>query len=878
MLYVGNAGDGTISAYVIDQDSGFLTELLPRAPSPGVPTSVAIHPSGKFVYATNGGNPAAGVNGPSITAFSINPATGALEPLASLPLTPGTGPQGAAIDPAGKFLFVGNNGAGNVSVYSIDNSTGALSAVPGSPFAAPQGPNKVVVHPNGNFAYVAGSAAGQIAVYSIAGDGTLKQAPGSPFAARNNLFSMAMDSAGKFLFVTERQDAAVLVYSVNADTGALTQVGSPVPAGPGVTGVAADPTGKFLYVTTAGDGGAIVFRIGDTGALTQGRRSGVILGAFDAILDPSGKFLYIPGQQANAVAGLSIDANNGTLSQLPQPFFPAGAQPQRGAAILLYPPVLPPTSVDEAANLHSRALPGMANAGIAQGSRLLLSGKNIGPATTAFSDFPLGTELGGASVQIQSGDVTTAALIVGADNNSVDCVVPSNTPLGDATVTVTYKGRTTAPMPITIVQSSVGLRTLNKQGTGPAKAFAAPPDTVPRPDPALLQNPVTLSQSATPGQLVIVQATGLGAVTIDETLDLIQELSVPADVIVGNLVVPAIYELRVAVGGDYIAFKLPDETPEGCYVPIAIRTGGIVSNVATISVAKAGGSCSDQTGFTASDIDAAQKSGAIRMGIILLSHLDLGPFGTNDVAYGVFTRYDVNALMQAFSLGGSGDAIRSAFPIPPLGTCNVLSGTITRENDLFGTPVDRTPFQFLNAGPTINLNGPAKTFPLQAPGYQFSANSYVFIPGDYSVDNGTGSPAVGPFKAAMKLRPMLTWTNMADVTAPDRTQDLTVTWSGGASDQEFATIAGLSEANNRVTSGFLCTEKVAAGKFTVPSWVLSNLPKSGVFALDATTNVPGGIVGVGTASFPSAGRFTANGLDFGALMYEQTKTSLLLFQ
>src|SRR5438034_6379542 len=110
LLYVGNSGDDTISSYVIDQESGLLTELLPRVASTGSPSSVAIHPNGKFVYVTNSGNPNLGVNAPSIAAFSTNPGTGALTPLNSMSLAPGTGPQGATIDPSGKFLFVVHGG------------------------------------------------------------------------------------------------------------------------------------------------------------------------------------------------------------------------------------------------------------------------------------------------------------------------------------------------------------------------------------------------------------------------------------------------------------------------------------------------------------------------------------------------------------------------------------------------------------------------------------------------------------------------------------------------------------------------------------------------------------------------------------------------
>jgi hypothetical protein len=195
---------------------------------------------------------------------------------------------------------------------------------------------------------------------------------------------------------------------------------------------------------------------------------------------------------------------------------------------------------------------------------------------------------------------------------------------------------------------------------------------------------------------------------------------------------------------------------------------------------------------------------------------------------------------------------------------------------LFDTPPDPIPLQPLNAGPALNLNGPAGTAQLPAPDYSFKPDGNVITPGDYTVDNGAGTPAVGPFKAVLNLPPMVTWTNKDAFTSADRTQDLTVTWSGGNPDKEFALIAGLS-VNQQVTGGFLCAEKVAAGKFTVPAWVLSSIPKSDVLTQDGQP-VPGGILGIGTASFTNAGRFTATGLDFGVITYEQATLNLLLYQ
>jgi uncharacterized protein (TIGR03437 family) len=874
MLYVANNGNTTISAYVIDQENGLLTEVLPRAYTPGHPIAIAIHPSGKFAYATNGGDPAIG--GPNLAAFSIDPNTGALALLSNSPVPPGSSPQAVAIDPSGKFVLVGQTAANNIAVFSIDSQTGATTPVPGSPFTTPQGPNSIVVHPNGKFAYVSAAGAGQIAAFKLASDGTLAPLDGSPFAARNNLFAMAMDPSGKFLFATERQDNAVLVYSVNPDTGALTQVGSPFPAGPGVSGVAVDPAGKRLFAATAGTGGVSVFNIGATGELTGRQNFGAIIAAFAPILDPSGKFLYVSGPQVNALAGLAVDPGSGALSPLPQQFFPAGALPQRGATVLLSPPVIPPISADAVYNYHSHAPQGMPNSGIAQGSRIGISGTNIGPATGVNSDFPLTAELGGVSIQIQSGDITTPALMVHASHDFVSAVVPSTTPLGDAAVTVTYKDRTTAPLPITIVQASVGLRTRDDAGRGPAVAWSVPPDTVLRPDPALLEKVISLNQSVKPGQIVILQATGLGPVAADETTDFTQELDVPVDVIAGNKPITAQYKLRVSGGSDYIAFKLPDDVPLGCYVPVAVRTGGVTSNVATISVSGTGGSCSDPTTLSAADLDAAQKAGGIRMGTIVLNHIDLGPLGIDDEANGIFVRTDIKGLLGASSPGNNGAGIRSSFVTPALGTCSVLPGYRTKPGDPYDAPSDATPYQYLNAGRVLNLNGQSGALQLQAPDYHYGTDTNAITPGDYTADNGAGTQAIGAFKAALTLPPMLTWSNKDDLASPDRTRDLTVTWSGGDPGKEFALIAGLS-ANQQVVGGFLCAEKVSAGKFTIPAWVLSSLPRTDMFTM-GDQSIPGGVLGVGTASFTDASRFTAEGLDFGVMTYEQATINLVSYR
>jgi len=48
-------------------------------------------------------------------------------------------------EPAGKFIYVGNQSSTNVSGYSYDSTTGALTAISGSPFTVGSAPGAMVI-------------------------------------------------------------------------------------------------------------------------------------------------------------------------------------------------------------------------------------------------------------------------------------------------------------------------------------------------------------------------------------------------------------------------------------------------------------------------------------------------------------------------------------------------------------------------------------------------------------------------------------------------------------------------------------------------------------------------------------------------------------
>ena len=79
---------------------------------------VAVHPSGKFVYASNRGDD-------SIAVFGCDPDSGRLAFIERVP-TGGQTPRHFEIDATGRYLLAANQLSGTVVVFSIDTAAGHL--------------------------------------------------------------------------------------------------------------------------------------------------------------------------------------------------------------------------------------------------------------------------------------------------------------------------------------------------------------------------------------------------------------------------------------------------------------------------------------------------------------------------------------------------------------------------------------------------------------------------------------------------------------------------------------------------------------------------------------------------------------------------------
>jgi 6-phosphogluconolactonase len=125
LAYVVNELQSTITAFTYDPSRGTLQKLNTVSTLPknftGVndTAEIHVHPSGKFLYASNRGHD-------SIALFSIDSRTGALTLVDHFP-TQGKTPRDFDIDPTGKFLFVANQGTNNIVVFRIDLNNGKLT-------------------------------------------------------------------------------------------------------------------------------------------------------------------------------------------------------------------------------------------------------------------------------------------------------------------------------------------------------------------------------------------------------------------------------------------------------------------------------------------------------------------------------------------------------------------------------------------------------------------------------------------------------------------------------------------------------------------------------------------------------------------------------
>lgn len=486
-------------------------------------------------------------------------------------------------------------------------------------------------------------------------------------------------------------------------------------------------------------------------------------------------------------------------------------------------------------NAASYALPGLPNANIARGSMFVIFGSNMGPATLQQAGgFPLPLALGGTGVRVNVGGTPVDAFLIYSSAGQIAAVLPSNTPEGNGTLAVTFNNQTSSTTSIRVVRSSFGAFSVNQAGSGPGiiQNFISQTD-----------QPVNaLNKPARPGQVMILWGTGLGPVAGDDRMGPAPgDLPFDVQVYVGGKRANVTYKGRsgCCAGIDQIVFTVPDGV-EGCYVPVVVQTGDVVSNFTSLSVARTGEACSDAN-LRSDDLVNAQQSGSLRTGGVDLSRVSfkISSQGQTiesktDSGSAYFMRYSLDNLLRSQG-AGSVNAVS-------LGACTIY--TFRGSSPAFVDPVKPT---ILNAGESITVVGPrgtkrlmrdaqsgyysaqlggGMTIPNLPPGVSLPGQEPDYLEaGDYTIDNGSGGSDVGAFRTTLRIPTPLNWTNQDAISSVNRAQGQTISWTG-SDPNGMVTMTGVSFTST-VGAAFTCTERASAGSFTIPSYVLLNLPATG---------------------------------------------------
>jgi len=262
---------GGLSAFSVDRATGKLTFLNKVASRGADPCYITVDQSGKYVLVAN-------YTGGSIAAFPIS-ADGTLGNAKAFVQHTGHGlnpkRQEAAhahsidLSPDERFAFVDDLGLDELLVYKFDKSKGSLKPN-NPPFAkldAGAGPRHFALHPSGKFAYVVSEMASTVTAFSIElKAGMLHRSQSistlpDDFKGENDDAEIAVHPSGKFLYASNRGHDSITVFAIDPAKGTLTVVEHASTQGKTPRNFAIDPTGTLLFAENQQSNNIVIFRI-----------------------------------------------------------------------------------------------------------------------------------------------------------------------------------------------------------------------------------------------------------------------------------------------------------------------------------------------------------------------------------------------------------------------------------------------------------------------------------------------------------------------------------------------------------------------------------------------------------------------------------------
>lgn len=340
----GSKGRGQgIYLFEMNPANGALTQREVFADASN-PSWLALDPARRYLYAANETGTYEGAASGSVSAFSVDRATGGLKPLNTVS-SQGAGPAHLSVHPSGKFVLVANYAGGTIAVLPVreNGELGAASDViadkgtpgPAHAASAPPGsfaisghekPHAHMIHadPSGRFVLSTDLALDRIYVWRFdAANGKLSpnDPPWVALPPGDGPRHFAFYPNGRWLYSLQEEASTLVLFDYDPANGRLTekQTLSTLPKGFAGTNftseVVVSADGRFVYAANrlhdtiaqfaVGDGGRLTY-VGETWTRGDYPRSFTI--------DPSGGFLYTCNQRSDAICTFRRNPQTGELS------------------------------------------------------------------------------------------------------------------------------------------------------------------------------------------------------------------------------------------------------------------------------------------------------------------------------------------------------------------------------------------------------------------------------------------------------------------------------------------------------------------------------------------------------------------------------------
>lgn len=315
-----------------DPATGALSEVG-KATDVANPSFLAISPNRRYLFAANETGETDGQPGGAVSAFAIDPESGALTFL-NWQLSHGAAPCHLSVDQTGQYVLVANYSSGTVAVLPVgtDGRLGEATEViqhEGSSVnpKRQQEPHahSITLDPSNRYAIAADLGIDKMMIYRLdleQGNLIPHSQPWAQVKAGAGPRHFTFHPNGRYAYVINEIDSTVTAFAYDTDAGTLQdfQTLSTLPADFSGNSSCADihiaPSGRFLYGSNRGHDSIAIYAIDlESGQLTHiGHEPTGGRTPRNFAIDPSGAFLLAANQNSSTIASFHLDPESGRLT------------------------------------------------------------------------------------------------------------------------------------------------------------------------------------------------------------------------------------------------------------------------------------------------------------------------------------------------------------------------------------------------------------------------------------------------------------------------------------------------------------------------------------------------------------------------------------